>query len=72
MDKEKVKRLVCEAIDNIPDCAEITECWSEHNLYSPTASIHINIMAKDRSKKTLIEFNDAARNSFGTNMDSVE
>lgn len=28
VDKEQVKKMICKAVDNIPECAEIIDCYT--------------------------------------------
>lgn len=32
MDKESVKKMINQAVDNIPNCAEIADCYTEHDM----------------------------------------
>lgn len=68
MDKEKVKKMICEAIDNIPDCAEIKDCYTEHSYGDVEAYIKIYIKVKEEIDDNIIEFHNIAHNAFGTNM----
>lgn len=67
-DKEKVKAMLCQAIDNIPDCAEIKDCYVEHSFCSSKAYIHVVIETKEDADKSISTFHDAAHSAFGTDM----
>lgn len=68
MNKEKVKELLCQAIDNIPDVAEIKDCYTEHSFGDSEAYIKIFIKVKDETDENIIEFHNAAHDAFGTEM----
>ena len=68
LDKEKVKEMICKAIDNIPDCAGITDCYTEHSFMSPNAYIKIEVKAKDETDKNIVEFHNHAHDAFGAEM----
>lgn len=68
MDKEKVKDLICKAIDNIPDCAEIVDCYTEYSYFSAEAYIKVAIKVKEETDGNISEFHDIAHDAFGTDM----
>ena len=68
MDKEKVKDLICKAIDNIPDCAEIIDCYTEHSFGDTEAYIKVFIKVKEENDENIIKFHNVAHNAFGTDM----
>lgn len=73
MDKEKVKEMLSQAIDNIPDCAEITDCYTEHSYGSKSAYIYIAVEIKESAinDENISEFHNIAHRAFGTNMDFI-
>lgn len=71
MDKQKVKDMICKAIDNIPECANITDCYVEHGFASSEAYIKVVIEAIDKTENSLSKFHRVAHNSFDTNMDNI-
>ncbi len=68
MNKDIVKKMLCEAIDNIPDCAEIKDCYTEHSFGDTEAYIKIQIKVKDESEENIIQFHNIAHNAFNTDM----
>lgn len=70
-DKETVKKLVCAAIDNVPDCAEITDCYTEHSYADFKAYITICVEVKEQTEENQIAFHDSAHNAFDTDMDAI-
>lgn len=68
MNKEEVKSMICKAIDNIPDCASIVDCYTEHPFCSSEAIIHIIVKVKNDTEESIIAFNDMAHCTFGTEM----
>lgn len=68
VDKEKVKEMICEAIDNVPECAEIIDCYTEHSYGDCQAFIKLVIKVKDTTDENLLEFHDIAHNAFYTDM----
>jgi len=67
-DKITVKTMVCEAIDNIPDCAEIKACYVEHEFMDSKAVIHIEVAVKNETGENVVEFHNCAHEAFGTKM----
>ena len=51
MDKESVKDLICKAIDNIPNCAEIVDCYTQHGFADTEA--YMNFLQGARYAITL-------------------
>ena len=68
MDKDKVKELICKAIDNIPDCAEIKDCYTEHSFGDSEAWIKIHVAVKEETDENIIEFHNVAHDAFDTDM----
>lgn len=68
MDKEEIKKLVCKAIDNIPECAEIKDCYTEHSYGDTEAYIKISVEVKNKTKENIIKFHNVAHNAFDTDM----
>ena len=68
MDKERVKDLICKAIDNIPDCAGIVDCYTEHSYYDTEAYIKVFIKVNEETDENIIEFHNIAHDAFGTDM----
>lgn len=68
MDKEMVKKMVCEAIDNIPECAEIQDCYTEHSYYDSEAYIKIRVAVKEETDENIEQFHDVAHDAFSTDM----
>jgi len=68
MNKDIVKKLICEAIDNIPECAEINDCYTEHSFGDTEAYIKIHVKVKDETRENINLFHDIAHNAFNTNM----
>lgn len=68
MEKEKVKNMLCDAINNIPESAEITDCYIEHSYGDCKAYIKVAVEVKEKSDKNILEFNSIAHNAFDTNM----
>lgn len=74
MDNDQVKALLDTAIDNIPGCAEITECVVCHSEGAPDASIVIQIQmlgSRLEDDSAIMAFQDAGQSSFGTDMTLV-
>ncbi|WP_394870539.1 hypothetical protein [Clostridium butyricum] len=68
MDKEKVKKMLCEAIDNIPEYAEVKDCYIEHSYGDCQAYIKVVIKVKNEMDDNIIKFHDIAHNAFNTDM----
>mgnify|MGYP003296054262 CR=1 FL=1 len=68
VEKEKVKKMICQAIDNIPDCAEIKDCYTEHSFGDSEAYIKVFIKVKEETNENIIEFHNIAHDAFGTDM----
>lgn len=68
MDKEEVKKMLCKAIDNIPQCAEIKDCYTEHNYGEGKAYIKILVEVKDKSESSVLTFHNIAHEAFNTDM----
>lgn len=68
MDKEEVKRLICEAIDNIPDCAEIADCYTEHGFGDTKAYIKVFVKVNEETGENVVEFHNIAHRAFGVDM----
>lgn len=68
MDRDGVKKKVCQAIDNIPDCAGITDCYTEHSYCSGEAVIKIYIEVKEETEENIVEFHNVAHDAFNTDM----
>ncbi|UYZ39064.1 hypothetical protein OD350_28750 (plasmid) [Clostridium beijerinckii] len=68
MDKEKVKKMLCEAIDNIPECADVEDCYTEYSYGDCKAYIKTVIKVKDETEDNKIKFHDIAHNAFNTDM----
>ena len=68
LDKKKVKKLICKAIDNIPDCAEIVDCYTEHSFMDTDAYIMVHVKVKEETDENVVEFHDIAHDAFGTDM----
>lgn len=71
MEKEKVKDILCKAIDNIPEYAEIKDCYIEHSYGDNQAYMKVIIRVKDNTEDNIIKFHDIAHNSFNTDMDFI-
>jgi hypothetical protein len=71
MDKVKVKDMICKAVDNLPDCADIVDCYVEHSLGDSQAFIKIVIKVKEETEESISEFNEAAHKAFSSNMGSL-
>ncbi len=71
MDKEKVKQMLCTAIDNIPEYAEIKDCYEEHSFGDCKAYLHVVIEVTKKTDDNLNKFHKIAHNSFNTDMDSM-
>lgn len=71
MDRQKVKNMLCDAIDNIPECANIIDCYVEHGFVSNEARIIIVAKTIDNTEDSLLEFHKIAHNSFDTDMDNI-
>lgn len=68
IEKEKVKQMVCQAIDNIPDCAEIVDCYTEHSYFDSEAYIKIHVKVKEETDENIIKFHNVAHDAFETDM----
>lgn len=68
MDKESVKDLICKAIDNIPNCAEIVDCYTQHGFGDKEAYINVHIKVREETDENIIEFHNIAHDAFGTDM----
>ena len=68
MDKEQIKKMICQAIDNIPDCAEIKDCYTEHGFMAAEAYIKIFVKVTEETDANIIEFHNIAHDAFGTEM----
>lgn len=68
MDKERVKDLICKAIDNIPEYAEIVDCYTEHSFGDTEAYIKVSIKVKEETDENVLKFHNIAHDSFGTDM----
>lgn len=68
MDKERVKDLICQAIDNIPDCAEIADCYTEHSFGAAEAYIKVYVKVKEDTDENIMGFHNIAHDAFGTDM----
>lgn len=68
MDKEKIKELICKAIDNIPNCAEIVDCYTQHSFCDTEAYIKVLVKVKEETDENIIEFHNIAHDAFGTDM----
>ncbi len=68
MDKERVKKMINQAVDNIPNCAEIADCYTEHSFGATEAYIKLFIKVKEETDENIIEFHNIAHDSFGTDM----
>ena len=71
MDKEQAKAMLSKAIDNIPDCAQVTECVVCHAPGASDASIVIQVQMFSNlieDDPTRDKFHEIAHNSFGTDM----
>ncbi len=33
-DIDKIKEMICKAIDNVPSCADSVDCYTEHSFWS--------------------------------------
>lgn len=71
MDKDSVKQIICAAIDNIPECAGIIDCYTEHSYMSGEAYIKIRIEVKDKTDRNITDFHNVAHDAFGTKMDFI-
>ncbi|MBA4698508.1 MAG: hypothetical protein H2212_03660 [Ruminococcus sp.] len=71
-DKDSVKNMLCKAIDNIPNCAIIEDCYTEHSFASYEAYIKVNIVIpienQDEAGDSQIEFHNAAHEAFNSGM----
>lgn len=65
---ELTKKLICEAIDNIPSCAVIKDCYVEHSFGAAEAFIKIKIKVKEDTAEAVQEFHEVAHNAFNTSM----
>lgn len=68
VDKESVKDLICKAIYNIPDCAEIVDCYTQHSFLDTEAYIKVFIKVKEETDENIVEFHNMAHDAFGTGM----
>lgn len=68
MNKQDVKELICKAIDNVPDCAEIYDVYTEHCFGNSEAFIKVHIKLKDEREDDIIDFHNIAHKSFNTDM----
>lgn len=70
--KADVKNMLCKAIDSIPDCAEIVDCYSEHNFASYEAYLKVKIVVppekQDEKGENQIEFHNIAHDAFHSGM----
>lgn len=71
MDKQRIKDMLCNAIDNIPEGADIVDCYVEHGFGSNEARIVVVAKTIDNTENSLIEFHGIAHNSFNTDMDNI-
>lgn len=71
MQKEKIKDILCKAIDNIPDYAEVKDFYTEHSYGDNKAYIKVVVELKDTENDNIEVFNDIAHNSFNTEMDFI-
>ncbi|MFG3435065.1 hypothetical protein [Lysinibacillus fusiformis] len=69
MDKEKVKEMVCKAIDNIPDCADIVDCYTEHSFGDSQAFIKVVVEVKEETEENITQFHNIAHEAFDSSMD---
>lgn len=60
--------MICKAIDNIPECAEIIDCYTEHSNGDCQAFIKIVVKVKGTAEENISEFHDIAHNAFNTDM----
>lgn len=70
-EKDEVKEMLCKAIDNIPDCAKIMDCYTEHSFMSDEAYIKIYIEVQDKTGDNIIDFHNKAHDAFESGMDSI-
>ena len=68
MDKKVVKKMICEAIDNIPSCAEITDAYVQHGFGESDAYIKVHLKVKEETDENLIEFQNVTQNAFNTKL----
>lgn len=68
IDAETTKTLICNAIDNIPDCAGITDCYTEHSFGDTEAWIKIHIAVKENTDDNRLIFHEVAHDAFNTDM----
>lgn len=68
MDREEVKKLICEAIDNIPNCADIADAYVEHSFGDSEAWIKVHVKVNEETDKNIIEFHNIAHNAFDTKL----
>ena len=74
MSRDQVKAMLCAAIDNIPECANVMECVVCHTDGAPDASIVVHIQMLEcalESENAYAAFHDSAQAGFGTGMDYV-
>ncbi|WP_026884285.1 hypothetical protein [Clostridium akagii] len=68
VDKEQVKKMICKAVDNIPECAEIIDCYTEHSSGDCKAFIKVVIKVKDITDENTLELQNTAHDAFNTDM----
>ncbi|MBD8524048.1 hypothetical protein [Lysinibacillus fusiformis] len=68
MDKEKVKVMICKAIDNIPNCADIVDCYTEHSFGDSQAFIKVVVKVNEATEENLTQFHNIAHKAFDSNM----
>ena len=69
MDKEKVKVMICKAIDNIPNCADIVDCYTEHSFGDSQAFIKVVVKVKEETEENLTQFHSITHKAFDSGMD---
>ena len=71
MDKEEVKKMICEAIDNIPNCASIVDAYVQHSFCDSEAYIKVHVKVNEETDENLIEFHNVAHNAFDTKLEFI-
>lgn len=74
MRKDQVKAMLCAAIDNIPECANVVDCVVCHTDGTPDASIVVQINMLESaldSESAYAAFHDSAKTAFGTGMECI-
>ena len=69
MNKEDVKKMICTAIDNIPDCAEITIACVDHGYASFEAEIRVFVKVKERTRENQLKFHNTAHDAFESGLE---